>query len=109
MSRYTATFPENSGTETASGRERRREPRFTVSGPCYLVWSDGLSEKCACGIIQDLSASGLRVRMRLRAGAGDKIHVFVGDREMVTGEVRHCTQNADGSSDIGILITSTSR
>ncbi|HZU27803.1 MAG TPA: PilZ domain-containing protein [Bryobacteraceae bacterium] len=108
MSYYTERSPQKSSSNTTvgvSGRERRREPRFAVRAPCYLVWSEKGSEVCAHGVIQDLSANGLRVRTRPRAATGDEIHVFIGDREIVTGEVRHCAQNEDGTHDIGILIT----
>src|SRR5579884_2404371 len=88
----------------ALGRERRREPRFAVSGPCYLVWSDDGNEVCACGTIQDMSFNGLRVRTRPQAAQGDEIHVFIGDHHMAVGEVRYCIANADGGCDIGILI-----
>jgi len=95
------------GAAALADRNRRREPRLAVTGPCYLVWSEDNHEVCSCGTIQDMSVNGMRVRTRLRAGVGANIDVFLGERTRIIGEVRHCTVNEDGSCDIGILIRST--
>jgi len=52
--------------EPAPG-ERRQEPRFVASGPCYLVLSGGAMQACARGSILDVSRNGLRVRSRIEA------------------------------------------
>lgn len=86
------------------GRERRQEPRFAAGGPCYLVLADSLHEACARGSIVDASRSGLRVRSRFEALPGMHIEVFLHERVLVSGTVRHCSQNDDGSYDLGVRI-----
>jgi hypothetical protein len=84
--------------------DQRREPRFAAHGPCYLVLSGGAHDACARGSIVDASRSGLRVRSRFEALPGMNIEVFLHERIVVSGTVRHCSPNPDGSYDLGVRI-----
>jgi len=88
----------------AAPEERREEPRFAAGGRCYLVLSGGSMQACARGSILDASRNGLRVRSRIEALPGMNIEVFLHERVLVRGTVRHCSQSPDGNYDLGVRI-----
>lgn len=87
--------------------DRRRSPRFEVSGACRIVVFDGIDAQGAAGSVRDVSREGIRIRSSLRALPGMKAQVFLA-HSSILGEVRHCTPATDGAFDLGIRIEAVS-
>jgi len=83
--------------------ERRAAPRRCVSEPCTVVAFNGSEFVRAKGAVRDVSDGGMRVTTSLKAQRGSNLKVYL-RLGTVVGDVRHCTNNGDGTFDVGIAV-----
>jgi hypothetical protein len=89
-------------TKDTAVAERRRENRY-YTGNCHADILLGGADTSVPGLVMDVSRSGMRVRSDCHLAAQRSVRVRVGNMN-VTGWVRYCTSNSDGTFDTGVLI-----
>jgi len=83
--------------------EKRKEPRLPVDCPVIVTVLGGQSPLVTSGIVQDMSGSGLGLRLKSAIPSGSPVKIE-GDGVLMLGEVCRC-RPADGQYSLGVQVS----
>jgi hypothetical protein len=86
----------------AEGRNRRQEMRLPCDPGDVRLELDGSPEPVE-GHIVEVSKSGFQLRLGTVVPVGESVRV-IGANTVISGEIRYCRANDEGSFDTGVAI-----